>query len=178
MASRSALRICLVVPYDLAEEGGVKRHAFHLADAMRQAGDEVEIVGPLSRGDPPPHVRGFGGVVNIPANGSANHMALLVPPWTVGRFLRARAFDVIHLHEPMVPMLSYYALWLSHQAAHVATFHMFAEAESVSSRAARGLLARLLFPTLDAGIAVSPAAADFVAPLWRRPLSIIPNGVP
>jgi phosphatidylinositol alpha-mannosyltransferase len=156
------LRICVVVPYDLAEEGGVKRHAFHLADAMRRAGDEVDIVGPLSRGDPPPHVRGFGGVVNIPANGSDNRMAMLVQPWAVGRFLRDRQYDVVHFHEPMVPMLSYYALWLSPKAAHVATFHMYAEAESAVSRMARGL----------------PAAADFAAPLWRRPLPIIPNGVP
>jgi phosphatidylinositol alpha-mannosyltransferase len=167
-----------VVPYDLAEEGGVKRHAFHLADAMRRAGDEVEIVGPLSRGDPPPRVRGFGGVVNIPANGSDNHMALLVAPWSVGRFLRERRFDIVHLHEPMVPMLGYYALWLSRGSARVATFHMYAETESGASRTARRVLARLLFPALDAGIAVSSAAADFVAPLWRRPLHIIPNGVP
>jgi phosphatidylinositol alpha-mannosyltransferase len=172
------VRIGIVVPYDLAEEGGVKRHAFHLADAMRRAGDEVEIVGPLSRGAPPPRVRGFGGVVNIPANGSANHMALLVAPWSVGQFLRERRFDIIHLHEPMVPMLSYYALWLSRGSARVATFHMYAEAESGASRTARRALARVLFPALDAGIAVSPAAADFITPLWRRPLRVIPNGVP
>jgi phosphatidylinositol alpha-mannosyltransferase len=172
------LRICVVVPYDLAEEGGVKRHAFHLADAMRRAGDEVDIVGPLSRGDPPPHVRGFGGVVNIPANGSDNRMAMLVQPWAVGRFLRDRQYDVVHFHEPMVPMLSYYALWLSPKAAHVATCHMYAEAESAVSRMARGLLAGLLYPAMHAAIAVSPAAADFAAPLWRRPLPIIPNGVP
>ena len=127
------MRICIVVPYDMAEEGGVKRHAFHLAAAMRRAGDEVEVVGPLSEGDPPPHVRGFGGVVNIPANGSDNHMAMLVPPWTVGRFLRERRFDVVHLHEPMVPMLSYYALWLSPKAAHVATFHMYRKPSRASA---------------------------------------------
>jgi phosphatidylinositol alpha-mannosyltransferase len=117
-------------------------------------------------------------VVNIPANGSDNRMAMLVQPWAVGRFLHERQYDVVHLHEPMVPMLSYYALWLSPKAAHVATFHMYAEAESAASRAARGLLAGLLYPAMHAAIAVSPAAADFAAPLWRRPLPIIPNGVP
>src|SRR5262245_43465880 len=75
------LRICIVVPYDLAEEGGVKRHADHLARVLRDQGDEVEIVGPLSGGPAEPGVRGFGGVVNIPANGSDNRMALLTPPW-------------------------------------------------------------------------------------------------
>jgi phosphatidylinositol alpha-mannosyltransferase len=172
------VRVCIVVPYDLGEEGGVKRHALHIMNALRRAGDEVEMVGPLRRGPVPPHVQGFGGVVNVPANGSANHMALLVPPWSVRRYFRERRFDVVHLHEPMVPMLGYYALWFSPGSTHVATFHMYAEAEPSSSRAARFALARLLFPRLDAAIAVSPAAAEFVAPLWRRPLPVIPNGVP
>ena len=172
------MRICIVVPYDLTEEGGVKRHALHVMNALRRAGDEVEMIGPLRRGPTPSHVHGFGGVVNVPANGSANHMALLVPPWSVRRFFRERQFDVVHLHEPMVPMLGYYALGFSPAAAHVATFHMYAEAEPAASRAARAALARLMFPHLDAAIAVSPTAAEFVAPLWRRPLPVIPNGVP
>jgi len=172
------VRICQVVPYDFAEEGGVKRHALNLADALRRAGDEVEIVAPLSRGDTPPHVQAFGGVVNVPANGSANYMALFVSPWSVRRYLRERRFDVVHLHEPMVPMLGYYTLWLSPGAVHVATFHMYAEAEPALSRMARGAISAILNPFLEAAIAVSPAAADFAAPVWRRPLPVVPNGVP
>jgi len=172
------VRTCLVVPYDLAEEGGVKRHALHLAAAMREVGDEVDVVGPLSRGAAPPHVRGFGGVVNVPANGADNRMSLLASPWSVAAYLRARRPDVVHLHEPMVPLLPYYAVWFSYPAARVATFHMYAEQEPAVSRVARSLLARLLFPSLSAAIAVSPAAADYAAPVWRRPLAIIPNGVP
>jgi phosphatidylinositol alpha-mannosyltransferase len=172
------MRIAIVVPYDLAEEGGVKSHAFHLAAAMRRAGDQVEVIGPLSRGSAPPHVRGFGGVVNIRANGADNHMSLLASPWAVGRYVRERAFDVIHLHEPMVPPLSYYALWASTGAACVATFHMYAEKEPAPSRVARGVLAPVIFPLLHAGIAVSRAAADYAAVVWRRPLHVIPNGVP
>jgi phosphatidyl-myo-inositol alpha-mannosyltransferase len=171
------MRICMVVPYDLADEGGVKHHAFHLADALRRRGDEVEIVGPLRHGEAGPHVRGFGGVVNVPANGAANFVALLTPPWQVRHFFRSRQFDVVHLHEPMVPMLTYYAAWFS-RAALVATFHMYAESENAASRAARGLLSRLLFPSVQAAIAVSPAAAEYAAPFWPRSLPVIPNGVP
>jgi len=172
------VRTCLVVPYDLAEEGGVKRHALHLAAAMREVGDEVDVVGPLSRGATPPNVRGFGGVVNVPANGADNRMSLLASPWSVAAYLRERRPDVVHLHEPMVPLLPYYAMWFSYPATRVATFHMYAEQEPAVSRMARALLAPLLFPSLSAAIAVSPAAADYAAPVWRRPLAIIPNGVP
>jgi phosphatidylinositol alpha-mannosyltransferase len=145
---------------------------------MRAMGDEVDIVGPLSEGVAPPHVRGFGGVVNIPANGADNRMSLLVSPWSVAAYLRERRPDIVHLHEPMVPLLPYYALWFSSAAARVATFHMYAEREAPASRVAREVLARLLFPSLTAAIAVSPAAAAYAALVWRRPLPIIPNGVP
>lgn len=46
------------------------------------------------------------------------------------------------------------------------------------SRAARSALGSLMFPALSAGIAVSPAAADYAARVWKRPLHVIPNGVP
>jgi hypothetical protein len=72
-----SLRVCLVAPYDLADEGGGKRHAEHLSESLRRKGDEVTVVGPLRRGEAGDHARGFGGVVNIPANGAANYMALL-----------------------------------------------------------------------------------------------------
>jgi phosphatidylinositol alpha-mannosyltransferase len=168
----------LVVPYDLADEGGVKRHAFHLAESLRRMGDDAVVAGPLSRPTPLDHGHGFGGVVNIPANGAANAMALLTPPWAVRRFFRAQPFDVVHVHEPFVPMLAYYALWFSREAAHVCTFHMYSETENAALRAASRVLARRVLDRFERGIAVSRPAADFAAPLWKRALSVIPNGVP
>jgi len=172
------LRVCLVVPYDLADEGGVKRHAEHLSEALRRKGDEVTIVGPLRHGEAGGHARGFGGVVNIPANGAANYMALLTPPWSVRRFFRDGDFDVVHVHEPLVPLLPYYALWFSPRAIHVCTFHMYAETETALSLRARRVVGRRLFPRFDRAIAVSPPAADYAARAWTRTVAVIPNGVP
>ena len=172
------MRVCIVVPYDLAEEGGVKRNALHVADALRAMGDEVTVVGPLSGGDPGPGVQGFGGVVNIPANGASNRMALLTPPWSVRRFFRDRSFDVVHIHEPLVPFLTYYALLFSPEAAHVCTFHMYAESESPAWGLVRKALAQVAFARFERGMAVSRPAAEQAARTWSRPLTIIPNGVP
>jgi len=172
------MRVCIVVPYDISEEGGVKRHAYHLAEALRRSGDEVEVTGPLRGTQVDPGVRGFGGVVNVPANGADNHMALLTPPWSVAGFFRQRRFDVVHVHEPMVPLLPWYATWFPARAARITTFHMYAETETMASRAARAVLARALYPSFDAAVAVSPAAADYAGRFWRRPLPIVPNGVP
>ena len=172
------MRICIVVPYDLAEEGGVKRNAVHVARELRAMGDEVTVAGPLSRGDPGPDVHGFGGVVNIPANGASNRMALLTPPWSVRRFFRDRAFEVVHIHEPLVPLLTYYALWASPEAAHVCTFHMYAESESPAWGFARKVVAQAAFARFERGIAVSRPAAEHAARTWTGPLAVIPNGVP
>jgi len=171
------LRVCIVTPYDLSEEGGVKKHVLHLADRLRGKGDEVTVVGPLSGSVTAPGVHGFGGVVNVPANGADNRMALFTPPWEVRRFFAEHPFDVVHLHEPLVPLLTYYATWLTPAAAHVATFHMFAEDEGPLWNAVRRGLARTLSGAIDRGIAVSRVAAAFAARSWPGPLSVIPNGV-
>jgi len=168
----------MVVPYDVAEEGGVKRHAFHVAESLRGMGDEVTVVGPSSRGNRSPGFQGFGGVVNVPANGAANHMALLTRPWAVRRFFLAGDFDVVHVHEPLVPLLPYYALWFSPRAAHVCTFHTYTEREGYSSRAMRRGLASRMLPRFERGMAVSQPAAEYAARIWTRPLTVIPNGVP
>ena len=166
------------MPYDLADEGGVKRHAVHLARCLRGRGDEVTIIGPMSRGEGGDGMRGFGGVVNVSANGATNYMALLTPPWEVRRFFREHAFDVVHVHEPFVPMLTYYALWLAPRAAHVATFHMYAEAVSPGWDSLRKALGRLLQGSIDRAIAVSRPAEAFAGRFWKAPLTVIPNGVP
>ena len=132
------MRVCVVVPYDLAEEGGVKRHAVHVAAALRAVGDEVWIIGPSSTGgNHGAWVHGFAGVVNVPANGSDNYLGIFIRPWQVRSFMREHRFDVVHLHEPIQPSLSYYALWSSPEAAHICTFHAYVEDESRALRWSR-----------------------------------------
>ena len=172
------MRVCIVVPYDLAEEGGVKRNAVHVARSLREMGDEVIVVGPLSRGDPGPGFRGFGGVVDIPANGASNRMGLLTPPWRVRRFFLEHAFDIVHIHEPLVPLLTYYSLWSSLPSAHVCTFHMYSEHESRAWDVVRKVLALGAFSLFERGMAVSRPAAEHAARTWTGPLTVVPNGVP
>jgi len=192
------VRVCVVVPYDLAEEGGVKRNALRVAEEMHSRGDDVTIIGPrvdvgrnlasappreavgapaLPRGVDEPRIRGFGGIVNIPANGSANRMAILTAPWNVSRFFRSRSFDVVHVHEPLTPMLPYYALWASPGAAHVCTFHMYAEHEPPALRVARKVLGRATLSSYERAIAVSRPARGYAEIAWKRDLAVIPNGV-
>jgi phosphatidylinositol alpha-mannosyltransferase len=169
----------MMVTYDMASPGGgVKQHALHLAASLRRRGDEVMLVGPSSVPTDEPDVHSFDGIVNIPANGSDNRLGLLVSPRAIARFFRAHAFDVIHLHEPLQPALSYWSVWLTRRVAHVATFHAFMEDESMVLRWARRAWGAMLFPWIHRAIAVSEPAARYASYAWRRELPIIPNGVP
>jgi phosphatidylinositol alpha-mannosyltransferase len=170
------VRICLVTPYDLADSGGVKRHVDHLADRLRASGDEVVVIGPHSGGPLPPGVKGLHGVVEVRANGSNARAGVLVSPLEVWRLMRER-YDVVHVMEPVVPSLGWYAAWFSRAAARIATFHAFNEHECAVSRLFRRGLGAAQCALFDRAIAVSAAAARFAEVTWRRPLALIPNGV-
>jgi phosphatidylinositol alpha-mannosyltransferase len=177
--NQARLRVCMMVTYDMASPGGgVKQHALHLAASLRRLGDEVMLVGPSSVPTDEPDVHSFGGIVNIPANGSDNNLGLLVSPRAIARFFREHPFDVIHIHEPLQPALSYWTVWLTRRIPHVATFHAFMEEEGMVLRWARKAWGATLFPWIQRAIAVSPPAARYASHAWNRELAIIPNGVP
>jgi phosphatidylinositol alpha-mannosyltransferase len=171
------LRICQVVPYALDENGGVKHHAVQLARSLRAAGDEVTIVGPSLRTATDDHVRGFKGVVNITSNGSANRIGLFTSFAEVWAFFRASRFDVVHVHEPVVPMLGCWALLSSRGSARVATFHSFAERPSSALGAFAKIFAAVQVGAFHAATAVSEAASSYAGTFWPQARSIVPNGV-
>ncbi len=171
------MRICVVVPYDLAEQGGVKRHAFQLAAALRGLGDDVTVMGASSTASSEPCVQVFGGIVNIRSNGSDNRLAILTPPWKIRRWLEEQAFDVIHVHEPLCPLLAPWAALFAGSATLVGTFHAFAEKEERGARFMRWWSAPLILPRFARAIAVSEPAAEYARFVWKRDLAIIPNGI-
>jgi len=171
------VKVCLVIPYDLGEEGGVKRHGVRLASALRELGDEVDIIGPSSVPIHDSHVHAFGGIVNIASNGSENHIGVFSSPLAIRRLVRARRYDVVHVHEPLIPSLNYWAVWSAGSAARIATFHAYSEHEPLRVRALRRVWSGVAFRAYDRGIAVSPAAAEVVRSEFAKPLAIIPNGI-
>jgi phosphatidylinositol alpha-mannosyltransferase len=140
-------------------------------------GDTVDIAGPSSLPALPDGMHGFTGVVNIPLNGSDNHVAMFARPWSVRRFLTRGQYDVVHVHAPEVPPLAWYFGWFAGKSARVATFHAYTENEGAVSRIARRLVCKPQLKLFERGIAVSPSAAQFARGSWDRPLEIIPNGV-
>ena len=182
------MRVALVSPYALDVVGGVQGHVRALAVALRRSGVEVIVLGPSSDGrtvadalpgERPMHV--VGRTVGVPANGSRAPVALEPSAaLRVRRLLRRAAPDVVHVHEPLVPVLGPVALTAG-VGARVATFHASADAGALPRlyRAARGP-GRRVVARAHALTAVSPVAAAFHARMLGLDagrLVVVPNGV-
>ena len=172
------LHIGMVITYDLCEPGGgVKQHARQLAQSLRERGDRVTLFGPASDALQDPQVRGFRGVLNISSNGSGNRLGIFVSPFSFWRFIKRQQFDVLHIHEPLPPVVPYYAAWMSPGVPKIATFHAYSEQSSRLLLAARKVFAPAILPYIHRGIAVSEPASRHARIDWKGPLSIIPNGI-
>ncbi len=168
------MRIALVSPYDLTVPGGVQSHVRHLAAQLRAAGDEVVLLGP---GRDPGHL-GVGASVAVPFNGSVAPIAVAPTAATRTRRLLARLRpDVVHVHEPLVPLVGVTAA-LASPAPVVATFHAWSD-DARLYRIAR-VLGRRVLDRAAVAVAVSPAAAAYHGAALGVPperFRIVPNGV-
>ncbi len=168
------MRVCIVTPYDLSHDGGVNRHALGLAAGLRRLGHEARVVGPAS-GAVPEGCDGIGRALPFPANGSVARIGLFVPPAAMRDYLDRGAFDLVHVHEPIVPGPGRHALRLARVPV-VATFHANDERELPLVRALRAAVSGALV-RVDFGIAVSRAAKAFSRAVYRGRTAVIPNGV-
>ena len=120
----------------------------------------------------------LGRTVGIPANGAVSNMALR--PAAVSamrRELRDGGYDVVHIHEPVVPLLAWDALRSSGALPLVGTFHTYSENALTNGIAAVPLGGRLRMNRLHARIAVSEAAEWTALRFYGGRYRIIPNGV-
>jgi phosphatidylinositol alpha-mannosyltransferase len=172
------MKIALVSPYDTAHPGGVFEHIAHLRSEFERNGHDVTVLAPRGRKGGLEVRDGFYGIgrtVPIPANGSTVRVTFDVTLYTaVKALLRQEQFDVIHLHEPLIPVLPYLVL-LNSRSVNVATFHAF-RASSPWYTAFKPYMT-FMMSRLDARIAVSEPARDFVSQYFHGPYDIVPNGI-
>lgn len=110
-------------PYSLSIPGGVGAQVLGLARAQRRAGHEVTVLAPSDGPPPEAGVRTLGSSVPLAANGSIARIApdVACALRTIAA-LRDTSYDVLHLHEPMVPGPTLTALLYTDRPV-VATFH-------------------------------------------------------
>jgi phosphatidylinositol alpha-mannosyltransferase len=162
------VRIAVVCPYGLDRPGGVQIQAVELARRLTSAGHQAWVVAPGREG--PEGAILAGGTVEVPFNRSVAPVSL--DPRAARRVLREVAqADVVHIHEPLVPVVSLAAL-AGRTPPKVATFHApLGRAVWLAYRAAGPLAGRVAVAT-----AVSSVAAQ--APRsWGLEPRLVPNGV-
>jgi phosphatidylinositol alpha-mannosyltransferase len=174
------VKIALVSPYDFAYPGGVYVHISYLEHHFTRMGHEVKVIAPASKA-----ISGFGDRFipigsprPIPSSGSITRIT--ISPWLASGIkpvLERGNFDIIHLHEPLMPMLCTTVLRLS-KTANVGTFHAChgQPGYDFAKPFGRWMLKRW-FRKLDGKIAVSKPAMEFVHGYFPGYYNIIPNGV-
>lgn len=176
------MKIAMVSPYDLAWPGGVNSHVTQLSRELLNRGHEVSVIAPNSAANSraiqlsDQRFIPMGRTVPLSAGGSKARVTLdwwLYP--RVRGLMHREQFDVVHLHEPLAPILPLMVLQHS-RAVNVGTFHAYSQRAHLyrMTRRAVGRWQR----RLHGRIAVSPAARDFVSPHFPGyPYRVIPNGI-
>ena len=168
------MRIGMVCPYSLTVPGGVQGQVLGLARAMRERGHLVQVLGPCDGPPPEPGITALGPSIQNPSNGS---MAPIAPdPRVQLRTIRAlwdERFDVVHVHEPLVPGPAVTAL-LMKTAPLVGTFHAAGDASDYEAFAG---VARRFASRLDVKVAVSDEALALARTAIPDPWIVLFNGI-
>ncbi len=170
------MKIGIVSPYAYPRPGGANDNIRETYENLRRRGHEVRIITAPWGDDPPAQdVIQIGQAVAVPYNGSVGRITLSARlEYLVTKILDRERFDIIHHHEPLVPLLS--AQILDRKSCpQVATFHAFG-GFSFSYWLGRPI-GRRYMNKLDGRIAVSSAARHFISRYFPGEYEIIPNGV-
>ena len=175
------MKIAYISPYDWSVPSGVNNHIFKLANIMRDLGHQVDIIAPASDESAGKTVSILGKPVSLPASGS--QARILINPkqiTTIKDILSSSQFDLIHYHEPFMPLLSLMALHYSKKViphvVNVGTFHATREKGSLMYSLSKRFLGKYM-KSLDGKIVVSSSAKDYVAKYFPDSYEIIPNGI-
>jgi phosphatidylinositol alpha-mannosyltransferase len=125
----------------------------------------------------PSHLVSLGRTLGVEANGAVSNLSLFPEALTaMRRELREGRYDVVHIHEPVVPIVSWDALCSTDRVPLVGTFHTYSD-NALTNGAARVVGAARRMNRLHARIAVSEAAAWTARRFFGGRYSIVPNGV-
>lgn len=176
------MKIGLICPYNIAIRGAVQEIVRDMRDGLIRNGHEVRIITPEPRGAEDFHEEhvifiGNGGDFRSPLHTTAQFSAS-VDLSEIDEVLNREKFDVLHFHEPWVPVLSRQILSRS-KAVNIATFHAKLPETMMSRTVAKVVTpyTKSALKYLHALTAVSEPAAEYVSSLTDEPITIIPNGI-
>ncbi|MBI3624137.1 glycosyltransferase family 4 protein [Candidatus Saccharibacteria bacterium] len=176
------MRIGLVCPYNIFKSGGVQECVLAMQAELTHRGHQAWIITPTPRGRVKENsnklillgaMADFKSPFHTTAQGSVS-----VNTEVLQKALDEHQFDILHFHEPWVPILSRQILSRS-QAKNIATFHARLP-DNIMSRTIEKAIrpyTRSILKYLDSLTAVSDAGAEYIRSLTTTPVAIIPNGI-
>lgn len=176
------MKIGLVCPYDISRAGGVQEHVLAQASELRRRGYSVTVLTPKPRGsgitaaDNTIYI-GNSANLNTPIKTSLE-LGISLGRDALDDLLARQAFDLLHIHEPEVPVLGAQIVAKAHCPI-IATFHAI-HPDTPMARTLEALripYSRSIFTRIAAMTAVSDTAAKFVRERTRQAVTIIPNGI-
>jgi phosphatidylinositol alpha-mannosyltransferase len=177
------MKIGLVCPYNIAKGGGVQEIVRAMQKELAERGHTAKILTPEPR-DMDDSFRtkdiifvGSAADFKSPLH-TTSQFSLTADMYGIEQMLEEEQFDILHFHEPWVPMLSRQILSRS-QSVNIATFHAKLP-ETMMSRTVVKVVTpytKAVLRNLDELTAVSEAAAEYVCTLTDAPVTIIPNGI-
>jgi phosphatidylinositol alpha-mannosyltransferase len=173
------VKIALVSPYDFSYPGGVVNHIIALEKQLSKMGHDVKIIAPTSKTvEDCDNFLKIGKAHCFPAKGTTLRISTsLRLSSNIQEVLRREKFDIIHLHEPCMPMLCSAMLKIADEPI-VGTFH------------ASGVIPNYYFGwpvttyklkrrrhKIIGKIAVSKPAMEYAKKYVPGDYQVIPNGV-
>lgn len=177
------MKIGIVCPYNMFQfAGGVQDIVVNLQHYLRAKGHDVKIITPRPRAHYDAVAEdyilvGRSAKMNTPFNTMVD-VGFEADGDEIQSILDREQFDVIHFHEPWVPVLSRQILSRS-TCVNVATFHAKLPESLLSKSIINSIVpyTKSILKYIHAYTAVSPAAAEHLQSLSSEYIEIIPNGI-
>ncbi len=174
------MKIAHVCPYDFSHPGGVVSHILALERYLTRMGHQVTVIAPISEEVAFTGIRviPIGKPFPVPVSESIARISLSVRLASRVREVMAQEkFDIVHLHEPLMPMLCTTVLCHSN-TVNVGTFHA---AEGKPGYRFGWPISQPLFrrwaAKLDGKVACCEAALEYATKYLPGPYEVIPDGI-
>jgi len=178
------MKIAIFTPYNIFKSGGVQEHVQAQTDILRSRGHTVFVVTPRPRNvkevDAPDGVLFLGSSARIKTpHATHSDISASVDNEAIDRLL-GMDFDIVHVHEPMSPIVGRQLLIRAEgRAIRVGTFHAAMPGNMLGKSLVSTFksYAKSVAPHIDVITAVSPAAIGYIQDFTELPIHYVPNGI-
>lgn len=176
------MKIGLVCPYNIFKNGGVQECVLALQAEYVSQGHVATVITPRPVGV---ETENFDGIrligtsrdLKSPLHTTAQ-ISVSLDNAAIDSLLAESDFDVLHFHEPWVPIVSRQILTRS-SAVNIATFHAKLP-ETVMTKTLEKVVTpytKSILKYIDTFTAVSEAAAEYARSISSAPITLVPNGI-